>query len=335
MKHTFQSIFTAILITLFSISFIQADSLTNGGNSVLGKVGKKTIRIDHVNDKNIHELRTKLYQAVQQKFMLVAVEEMLKAYPKIKAVALKPVTEKQISDFYYQRGLQSQGTLNQLKPAIQNYLVQSAKFAQIGELYAQGVAKGRIKVTFQEPAPFILKVPVETAFIRGNKNASVIVLEFSDYQCPFCGRVQPSLKKLMKKYSEKVAFGYRHFPLGFHEQADDAANAAECAREQGKFAPYHDTLFKNPKALYDNDLKRYAQKVGITDMNRFNNCLTTRKYDKRVQYDIAVAQKYGVSGTPAFFIGKWNKKADQVEGEFLNGAQPYEAFEKLIIRYLK
>jgi len=159
----------------------------------------------------------------------------------------------------------------------------------------------------------------DPARVRGNPNAPVMIVEFSDFQCPFCRRVQPTLLALLKRYEGKVAVSYRDYPLTeIHPQAQMAAEAARCAGEQGKFWEFHDKVFSQATMERDT-LYSYGQSLGL-DMQRFHTCVDSGKYRAAVQSDLEAAQQAGVSGTPAFFIN----------GIFLDGAQPQGEFEKII-----
>lgn len=116
-----------------------------------------------------------------------------------------------------------------------------------------------------------------------------------------------------------MRIAFRDFPLGMHNRALPAAEAAQCANEQGKFWEYHDAVFGNQKALADEDLKKYATDIGL-DMEKFNSCYSSGKFRADVQTDMADGQSFGVTGTPAFFVN----------GRFLNGAQPFDAFKAII-----
>ena len=124
--------------------------------------------------------------------------------------------------------------------------------------YSLALKKGWVISNLEAPSDFLLKGNIKTGYLRGNKKASVILLEYSDYQCPFCSRVQSTIRKLIDKYQDRVAFGYRHFPLAFHKEADEAAIASECAREQGKFEEIHRLLYSRQKAQGKEELKKYA-----------------------------------------------------------------------------
>ncbi|VVB81415.1 Thioredoxin [uncultured archaeon] len=169
-------------------------------------------------------------------------------------------------------------------------------------------------------------VSAENDAVKGEANAPVTIIEFSDYQCPFCGRVEASLKTVEEKYIKtgKVKLVYRDFPLGMHDKAQKAAEASECAHDQGKFWEYHDKMFANQNALDIFSLKQYAKDVGL-DTDKFDKCLDSGEKASEIAKDVADANAAGVTGTPIFFIN----------GVALRGAQPYNAFETAIEAALK
>ena len=158
--------------------------------------------------------------------------------------------------------------------------------------------------------------------VLGNKDAPVTIVSFEDYQCPYCGRAFEQTFPLIKKdYIDtgKVKYVYRDYPLPFHPNAAPAAEASECAHEQGKFWEYHDALFKNQQNLGNELYLKLAGDLKL-DVNKFKQCIDTGKYRQEVQDDFAYGSQAGVSGTPTFFIN----------GMQLVGAQPYQAFQQVI-----
>ncbi len=169
--------------------------------------------------------------------------------------------------------------------------------------------------------------------VMGNPNAPVTMIEFSDFQCPFCGEFfSQTLPDVEKRYIEsgKVRLVFKNFPLeNLHPNAMAAAIAAECANEQGKFWEYHNTLFENQTSwaqLSTTDaaktFKQYASESGL-DANSFNSCLDSGKYADKINKDQLDGSRYGVDGTPTFFIG--NDKKGYME---LGGSQPFSAFQQ-------
>jgi len=153
----------------------------------------------------------------------------------------------------------------------------------------------------------------------GAKDAPVTIVEFTDFQCPYCKATQATLKDLRDKYGDKIRLVHMDFPLPFHSHAMDAANAARCANDQGKFWEFHDALFANQSKLAPADLKATAKSLGMNSAE-FDACLDKAKYDSQIKADQAAGEKLGVDGTPAFFI----------DGRPLTGAQPPPKFEELI-----
>ncbi len=157
--------------------------------------------------------------------------------------------------------------------------------------------------------------------IRDNKNAKVVLVEYSDFECPFCGRHHPTMQNIMKKYGNKVAWVYRHFPLSFHPQAMPAALASECAAEQGKFWEFADEVFANQSALQGGQpyLEGLAGKLGL-NADKYKSCIAAQKYLSRIQKDQQEGGTYGVDGTPATFVN----------GTLVSGAVPEAQLTSII-----
>ena len=179
------------------------------------------------------------------------------------------------------------------------------------------------------------KISADDDPIIGNPDASITIIEFSDFQCPFCARFHiQTLPTLMEEYIEKgtVKLVFRDFPIqSIHPNAVPASVAAECANEQGKFKQMHDILFErqnqwsNLETIYAMELfNQYASEIQL-EQEQFSSCLSTAKYVKEIQNDLNDGRAYGITGTPGFFIG--NQEIGFVE---LKGAQPFESFKKVI-----
>jgi protein-disulfide isomerase len=175
--------------------------------------------------------------------------------------------------------------------------------------------------TAEGPDPTVVhKVETAGAPSKGPETAPVTIVEFSEFECPFCKRVDPTLKQIEKVYGDKVRFVWKHLPLmSIHADAMNAALASEAARSQGKFWQYHDALFANQENLAVDDLKRYAKEVGL-DLVRFEKDRLDPENRKKVEADVAEARSLKVSTTPSFFIN----------GRFVRGAQPFDMFAKVI-----
>lgn len=173
----------------------------------------------------------------------------------------------------------------------------------------------------QEPS---VDVSIDDDAVKGDPNAPVTIIEFSDYECPFCGRhFRDTLPQIISEYVDtgKVKIVFRDFPLGFHDDAQKASEAAECAGEQGdeNYWKMHDKLFENQQTLDEDSLKQYAKDIGL-DTVQFDSCLDSDAMEDEVKADMEDGKIYGVSGTPAFFIN----------GKFISGAQPFSVFKDII-----
>jgi protein-disulfide isomerase len=206
-------------------------------------------------------------------------------------------------------------TLDQVKERIVQYL-QGQQESEAQEKFIAGLrAKYKTTVALKPPK---VEVADGGSPSRGPANAPVTIIEFSDYECPFCKRAEPTVEQVIAAYPDKVRLVYRNYPLPFHKSARPAAEAAMCANAQGKFWEYHAKLFAAP-TLDDASFKKIAGDVGL-DQSKFDACLTAKEGTKNIDKDIADASAVGVRGTPAFFIN----------GRMISGAQPFEKFKVII-----
>jgi protein-disulfide isomerase len=228
------------------------------------------------------------------------------------------VTEAEKKDFYEKNKARfgqapEEQALAQIEAGLRQQRVRERRAAYLKELRT----KANVTVTLEPP-----RVTVGEAGnpAKGPEGAPVTVVEFSDFQCPFCARVNPTLAKLQEAYAGKVRVVFRDLPLlNIHKNAGHAAEAAHCANDQGKFWEMHDRLFANQQKLAPAELKEHAVALGL-DATAFNQCLDSGKYTAEWRRDSQEASRLGLSGTPAFFIN----------GRLLSGAQPYDAFAQII-----
>jgi protein-disulfide isomerase len=228
-----------------------------------------------------------------------------------------PVTEADVAAWYGSNPQRVQGaTLDQVRAPIKSMLteerIQNARDAYVNTLKA----KTAVRMMLEPPRS---AVRAGTSPARGPANAPVELIEFADFQCPYCLAASPTVKRVLDTYGDRIRFVYRNFPLQSHPDARPAAEAAQCANEQGQFWAYHDRLFAQPGKLSNADLKKTAADLGL-DAARFDACVDEHKYKPVVDADAQAGAEAGVSGTPAFFIN----------GRLLSGAQPYDAFKRII-----
>jgi protein-disulfide isomerase len=236
-------------------------------------------------------------------------------------INVAPVTDDDVSAFFEENKARiGNRTLEQIGPQIRQYLEQSRQAEAENSFYSNLESKYDVAYLLEPP-----RADVEaTGPAKGPEDAPVTIVEFSDFECPFCSRVVPTLEQVEENYGDKVRIVFRQFPLSIHPHAPKAAEASLCARDQGKFWEMHDHMFANQKALSVDELKAAAGTVGL-DAEQFAQCLDSAKYESEVQADLQAGIAAGVSGTPAMFIN----------GQLVSGAVPYEQIASVIDAELK
>jgi protein-disulfide isomerase len=307
-------------------------------DEAVATVGTSSITLAEVDDKALEQpvsnfgsakLSQALYEARRAALDDIIASRLIDAAAKAQGIdrealiekeitsKIPPVSDADVSAWYQANQSRLQGaSFEQVKQPIRNYLTQE-KMQGVRSVYLDSLkAKTSVKVMLDPPRQ---KVATANSPSKGSANAPIELIEFSDFQCPFCLRADPTVQQVLSTYGDKIRFVYRHYPLPNHPFARPAAEAAACAGEQGKFWPYHDRLFANPGKLSDADLKQHAAVLGL-DTTQFNACVDTHKLKAQVDNDVKDGEAAGVNGTPAFYIN----------GRMLSGAQPYEAFKKII-----
>lgn len=320
--------------------FFHASSSTNSGNGLnprdpAAKIGGEVITWGSVMEgisENQYQLDLQAYQMrkkridelIDQRLLAKAAaqENMSESdyVEKKVSAAKKPVTDEEIHAFYEERKGQLPGEESAWSQRIRTYLEQQRESQARNDLLAdlrKGVA---IEVSLKEPARPRFTVAMDNQPMRGPADAPVTIVEFSDFQCPFCSKAEQTVAEVMKTYPTQVRLVYRDFPLtSIHPNAQAAAEAADCAYQTGKYWEYHDDLFQNQTKLSREDLVKYAETVGL-DAKRFADCLDGGRGKAGVELDKRDGNRLGVTGTPTFFIN----------GRRLSGAQPLESFKKAI-----
>ena len=335
MKSAF-FVVVALLLSACSTSAQPAKRQTAA--DVVATVGSTSFTLSEVDDKALQESTSqfggmKLSQALYEARRLVLDDLVANALIDQEAKArgtdrsslieneitskVSSVTDVEIAQWYQANQGRVQGaSLDQVRQPIRQYLTQERMQLARQQFLDTLRAKTPVRVLLEAPRQ---TVAAANGAAKGPATAPIEIIEFSDFQCPFCLRSNPTVTQVLKTYGDRVRFVYRHFPLGNHPNARPAAEASQCAAEQGKFWEYHDALFANPSRLGDADLKQHAVGLGL-DPKRFNACVDTHKYKAQVDADMAAGEAAGVNGTPAFFVN----------GRMLNGAQPFDAFKRVI-----
>jgi len=226
------------------------------------------------------------------------------------------ISDEEVAQFYEQNKARINRPLEQMTPQIRTYLGNQKRNTLRGDLLSGLRQKYPTRILLE---PTRADVFDASSPAKGPADAAVTIVEFSDFQCPYCKRVNPTIDQAMETYGDKLRVIFRQYPLSFHQHAQKAAEASLCAHEQGKFWELHDAMFANQAALGVDQLKAKAAELGM-QADQFNQCLDSSKYQKAVAQDFVDGQRAGVSGTPAMFVN----------GRFLSGAVPFETLARLI-----
>jgi protein-disulfide isomerase len=186
------------------------------------------------------------------------------------------------------------------------------------------------------PSAQNVKVSIDDDPIKGDTKAPVTIVEFSDFQCPFCKRFYDQvLPSLDKEYisTGKVRLVFRDYPLEFHKNALPAAIAANCAQEQGKYWEVHNFLFEHPDKLDTASMLSSAEELNL-NREKFEKCVNDKTKESEINKDFQDGQLYGVRGTPSFFIGKTEDNNNEITGVYIRGAQPFQVFKTEIDKLL-
>lgn len=231
------------------------------------------------------------------------------------------ISEKEIEAFIKDQNIPAEHINPQVKEKIKNYLEMERKKEAVEKWLADQTKKNPVEVYIAKPRRPTFPIEVGNAPVTGGKDAKVTIVEFSDFQCPFCAKGADVLKEIKKKYGNKVKVVFKNFPLPFHNHAEAASNAGLCANEQGGdyFWKMHDAMFAAQDSLDNEGLKKTAKSIGLK-MDAFEKCLAENKHLAQVKADIEEGRNVKVKSTPTFFIN----------GQLINGAQGLEVFSEII-----
>jgi protein-disulfide isomerase len=274
-------------------------------------------QLDRDYEQQKHQLlEGQLKQLIQDR--LLEAEAAARGVTKEQILAdIKPaeVNDAAVDAFYEENKARIPQPKEQVAPQIRQYLQQRGQFEAREKFFTDLEGKYKVEMKMEPMRTEVAAVGPA----KGPANAPVTIVEFSDFQCPFCARLIPTLDQVTAKYGDKVRLVFRQFPLAMHAEAQKAAEASLCANDQGKFWQMHDALFQNQQQLQVANLKTKATELGL-NAEAFGSCLDSGKYAKQVAADMEEGTAAGVSGTPALFIN----------GRFINGAVPLEQITEVI-----
>lgn len=231
------------------------------------------------------------------------------------------VTDKEIESFIKERSIPKDQVNADIRERIKQFIEMEKKKKAVDVWLAKQTEKNPVEIYFAKPKRPVFDVKVGNAPFKGAEDAKVTIVEYSDFQCPFCSKGATLVSELEKKYGKKIKIVFKNFPLPFHNQAKGAAEAALCAREQDQkyFWKMHDAMFLDQSKLDRDNLIQTAKKIGLKEPS-FTQCLDGKKYTGQVEADMAEGQELGVKSTPTFFVN----------GQLIAGAQGIEVFSEII-----
>jgi protein-disulfide isomerase len=316
-----QELYAALIRRLKMTNAVSKNADVNAPNlaagTVLAAVNGEPLRVDTINERTrayVYKLEMRIYATRKgvldrriNDLLIVAEANKRKVGPEdivrteISDKITAP-TEDAITRVYEANKANVKTDLAGARAAIVTYLQQQQQEKLELALADKLRAGARVQVLLKEPEPPVLNVGLAGGATRGDPNAAVTVIEFTDFQCSACGAMYPIVEEALKPYGNRVRFVIRNFPLtSVHPNAFRAAQAAEAAKVQGKFWEYIDIMFKNQTALDAESLKKYATQVGL-DRKRFDAELDAGKYDNVIGRDMEDGETYGIESTPTFFI---------------------------------
>jgi protein-disulfide isomerase len=330
-RFSFVSATALIFTTLFAVTTVHAQTDAGKAAEVNG-ASIMTTDVDEKLGNELAKIQEQIFTLRRKQLDAMIDQKLLEAEAAKRGVTIAvmvqseitsrvaPVTAEDVSKFYEENKAKLQGDFKTLEDQIKNFL--NAQRLQTRQLEFLKSLRTAAKVdVFLTPPPIVrMKVSTAGAPIRGASDAPVTIIEFSDFHCPFCRRIQPVLDQLRAKYSDKIKIVFRDFPLdSLHPEARAAAESARCATEQGKFWEFHDKIFAGNPDGSPATLARFAQELGM-DSAAFEACRTSGKYKSSILASNQEGTQLGITGTPTFFVN----------GRMLVGAQPLEAFVRVI-----
>jgi protein-disulfide isomerase len=290
------------------------------------------VDIDKSGGKQLRTLRQQLYQLERQKLdehigAMLVTDEARKRGVSVATLLEQEVnskvqapSEEEIRSLYEKNKERIPVEFEKVRDQIRNYLHEQKITERKIEYFKTLRINGNVATYLKPPELVRVELSVNGAPSKGSETAQVTIVKFEDFQCPYCKEVQANYQEVLKRYDGKVRLVHKDLPLDqIHPQARQAAEAARCADDEGRFWEYHDKLYASSPNAAPEDLKSYAKDLGLKQ-DLFNKCLTSGKYKETIQKDVIEGARLGLRGTPKFFIN----------GRELSGAQSVEVISQII-----
>ena len=310
-------------------------------NGVVAKIGGRDVREGEIIrgiESDIFDAEMKVFELKMHKLRAMLLEYLMNSDPRKKGLTNDQYLEKfitkdaipskkEIQAFIVERKIPKQHLNDQMKQRIKQFLGDQKKKKAVEVWLGEKTKNDPIEVYLNKPERPRFNVnitPQDQTY--GSKSAKVKIVEFSDFQCPYCSKAALTMKQLKKKYGSKILVVFKNYPLPFHKDAKKASEYGLCANEQSSdnFWKLYYKMFENQSKLDEDSLKGYVKELGL-DVDKINKCIVSGKYIAKIESDIKDGEKVGVKSTPTFFIN----------GQLVSGALPVEQFQAIIDEELK
>ncbi len=313
-------------------SYLFKPAVKEGVAAKAGEIEVTNAEVMNGIESEVFDFESKAFEVKMNKLKSVLIEKLAAKDPRKKDLSMDEfvskyiakhvnISDKEIDAFIADQNIPQEHINPQVREKIKQYLEKERSREAVEEWLGQQTKNSGIEVYMPKPRRPTFPVEVGNAPFAGDKDAKVVIVEFSDFQCPFCAKGADLLKKIKSKYGNKVKVAFKNFPLPFHNNAEGAAIAGLCANEQGVdyFWKMHDEMFARQDALDMAGLSSTAGKIGLKK-EAFEACLKDKKYLAQVNSDMEDGKKVGVKSTPTFFVN----------GQLIQGAQEFNVFAELI-----
>lgn len=283
-------------------------------------------------ESDLYEAEMKVYEIKYNRLQSMIMEKFISQDPNKKNLTNEEflnqhiakdvkISDAEVEKFIKERQIPKEQVNPEIKSRIVDYLSMEGKKKAMDKWIAEKTKKTPVEIYISKPQLPVFEVTVGDAPFKGKADAKVTIVEFSDFQCPFCSKGAQVLTELEKKYGNKIKIAFKNYPLPFHAQAKTAAAAALCANDQGSkyFWKMHDAMFADQTKLDVENLKATAKKIGLKE-TEFKNCLESDKFKTKIESDLNEGQALGLKSTPTFYVN----------GKLITGAQPIEVFSEVI-----
>ena len=323
---------------LYASSLLIGTFLTDthsADNRAAAIIGEQIITYQQIEDpiaSDIYDAELKLYQLKLNQLRNQILMRLIEKSPLSKGLSSdafvqkyvtrsKPISDIEVDQFILEKRIPAEKVNLELRANAKQYMAQQRATAAMKQWIQDEGKKHGLKINLTAPKKPRYEIAINGAPIQGPDDAPITIVEYSDFQCPYCARAEKTIKEIQKNYQGKVKVVYKQFPLDFHKDAFRASEASLCANEQSTelFWKLHDYMLVNPRELSEENLITQAVKIGAKE-KRFSQCLKSGKYVNKVQQEMEEGRQVGVQSTPMFFVN----------GIIVKGAQPYSVFKELI-----